>query len=299
VAPALVDYMYVRSSPGMHWDELRRAQHGAARVEFALMVAIFVTWIIVSVAMFQQGVREVYTGATGAVAAAGTPPTTGGPTTPAARTASTATAAPTPSAPTTAPATASVPTTQAPAPTVTVTVMPAPAQPAAAPAAAPAVPAPPLTAPTRQAPTKAPPTTSTPTRTAPTTAPPTTAPPTTAAPVEAPADAAPPAAAPTPPQVAPTTSAPAPEPVAGPRLVLTAAIAKKGTLAANLLSGLSQAATLAGIGVTSGRGELAWSTANGDYVFNAPGGKDTTVITFTYTQGSINVTGNTLTISTE
>ena len=49
--------------------------------------------------------------------------------------------------------------------------------------------------------------------------------------------------------------------------------------------------------ITSGGGELVWTTAEGDYVFNASNGKNTTVITFTYVQNAIPVTGNTLTIS--
>jgi len=56
----------VRSSSDVRWGLLRRPQEsGAAKVEFAVIVAIFVTWVIVSIAMFQQGVRDVYTAATG------------------------------------------------------------------------------------------------------------------------------------------------------------------------------------------------------------------------------------------
>lgn len=85
----------------------------------------------------------------------------------------------------------------------------------------------------------------------------------------------------------------------GPTVVLTAAVEKKGTLTSNLLSGLSPAGTLTEIDITSGRGDLVWTTPSGDYVFNAPSGRDTTVITFTYAQSGIPVTGNLLTISTE
>lgn len=91
---------------------------------------------------------------------------------------------------------------------------------------------------------------------------------------------------------APTPAAP------GPTLALTASVAKKGTLAANLLAGLSPVGTLTAMGITEGGGDLVWTTAAGDYVFNAPNGKDTTVLTFTYVQNDIPVSGNTLTIWT-
>jgi hypothetical protein len=86
--------------------------------------------------------------------------------------------------------------------------------------------------------------------------------------------------------------------VAGPTLALTAEVAKKGTVAANLLGGLSPAGTLTASSITSGGGDLVWTTPEGDYVFNAPNGKDITVMTFTYIQNGIPVTGNTLTIRT-
>jgi hypothetical protein len=73
---------------------------------------------------------------------------------------------------------------------------------------------------------------------------------------------------------------------------------KKGTLASNLLSGLDPVATLAAMEITSGGGEIVWTTAQGDYVFNASNGRSTTVIRFTYVQNGIPVTNNTLTIST-
>jgi hypothetical protein len=50
--------------------------------------------------------------------------------------------------------------------------------------------------------------------------------------------------------------------------------------------------------ITSGGGDLVWTTVDGDYVFNAPNGRDITVLTFTYVQNGIPVTGNTLSIST-
>jgi hypothetical protein len=75
-------------------------------------------------------------------------------------------------------------------------------------------------------------------------------------------------------------------------------VAKKGTLAANLLAGLTPAGTLTSMDITTGGGDLVWTTAAGDYVFNAPNGKDTTVLTFTYIQNAIPVPGNTLTIRT-
>ena len=53
----------------MPWGVLRRPRDsGAAKVEFAVIVAIFSTWVIVSIAMFQQGVRDAYTAATGETA---------------------------------------------------------------------------------------------------------------------------------------------------------------------------------------------------------------------------------------
>jgi hypothetical protein len=252
-------------------------------VEFALMVAIFVTWIIVSVAMFQQGVRDVYAGATGGTAAAETSPTRAAPTVTV-----TTTAAPKTEAPTTEALTTEAPTMegQAPVPTTTVTMTPpltvtvtttAPAR-TTAPAVeepeavvtrtlVPAVPAPTTARPESEAPTRAVPTAVAPTQSAPT-------------------------------AVASTPSAPTTAPAAGPTLALTESVAKKGTLASNLLSGLSPAATLAAVDVTSGRGELAWTMPSGEFLFTAPRGRDTTVITFTYIQNAIPVTGNTLTVST-
>ncbi len=75
-------------------------------------------------------------------------------------------------------------------------------------------------------------------------------------------------------------------------------MAKKGTLVSNLLSGLDPPATLTSMEITSGGGDLVWSTPQGDYVFNAPNGKSTTVISFTYVQNGIPVTNNTLTVGT-
>ena len=75
-------------------------------------------------------------------------------------------------------------------------------------------------------------------------------------------------------------------------------MAKKGTLASNVLSGLEPAAALTAMEVASGGGDLVWTTPQGDYVFNAPNGRSTTVIRFTYVQNGIPVTTNTLTVST-
>jgi hypothetical protein len=50
--------------------------------------------------------------------------------------------------------------------------------------------------------------------------------------------------------------------------------------------------------VTSGGGALVWTTPQGDYVFNAPNGRSTTVLRFTYVQNGIPVTNNTLTVGT-
>ena len=96
----------------------------------------------------------------------------------------------------------------------------------------------------------------------------------------------------------PTTAAPTPPPAAGPTLALTESVAKKGTLVSNLLPGLSPEATLAAVDIVSGRGDLVYTSPEGDYVFNAPNGRNTTVIEFTYIQNEIPVTDNTLTIST-
>lgn len=87
--------------------------------------------------------------------------------------------------------------------------------------------------------------------------------------------------------------------MAGPKLELEAEVDKKGTLAANLFDGLTEAATLIVMDITSGRGDLVSMTPEGDFVFNAPRGNDTTVLTFTYIQNEIPVTDNTLTIETE
>ena len=111
-----------------------------------------------------------------------------------------------------------------------------------------------------------------------------------------PAAVPPTSAAPTP--AATTPAVPPPPPTPGPTLALTASVAKKDTLAANLLGGLTPAGTLTAMTVTEGGGDLVWTTAAGDYVFNAPNGKDTTVLTFTYVQNGIPVPGNTLTIWT-
>jgi hypothetical protein len=75
-------------------------------------------------------------------------------------------------------------------------------------------------------------------------------------------------------------------------------VAKKGTLVSNVLRGLNPAGTITAITIASGGGDLAWTTAAGDYVFNAPNGRSTTVIRFTYVQNGIPVTDNTLSIST-
>ena len=75
-------------------------------------------------------------------------------------------------------------------------------------------------------------------------------------------------------------------------------MAKKGTLVSNLLSGLDPPATLTSMEIASGGGDLVWSTPQGDYVFNAPNGRSTTVIRFTYVQNGIPVTTNTLTVGT-
>lgn len=231
------------------------------------MVAIFTTWIILSLVMFQQATRGVDTGATAAVPMAQ-------PRSPAdARTAAAPKASlPTTSAPSQAASTTTAPETTAPPTTAPTTAAPATSVPEAA-------------RPTTAAPALAPPPT-----TAPTTAP--AAPPTPPT-VSVPADP-PPAPAP----AVLTPSAPTPPPTPGPTLALTASVAKKGTLVANLLGGLTPAATLTAMTVTEGGGELAWTSAAGDYVFNAPNGKDTTVIGFTYVQNAIPVSGNTLTIST-
>ena len=66
----------------------------------------------------------------------------------------------------------------------------------------------------------------------------------------------------------------------------------------HVLPGLNPAATLAATAITSGGGDVVWTTVQGDYVFNAPNGRSTTVIRFTYVQNGIPVTDNTLTIST-
>lgn len=105
--------------------------------------------------------------------------------------------------------------------------------------------------------------------------------------------------APEPPTPAvPTTAVPTTPPAPGPILALTESVDKKGTLASNLLPGLSAEARLAAIDIVSGGGEIVYTTPAGDYVFNAPNGRNTTVIAFTYVQGEIPVTDNTLTIST-
>jgi hypothetical protein len=91
---------------------------------------------------------------------------------------------------------------------------------------------------------------------------------------------------------------PPPPPPVGPTLTLTESVDKKGTLASNLLPGLGPEATLAAVDIVSGGGEIVYTSPEGDYVFNAPNGRNTTVITFTYVQGEIPVTDNTLTIST-
>jgi hypothetical protein len=75
-------------------------------------------------------------------------------------------------------------------------------------------------------------------------------------------------------------------------------VAKKGTLVSNVLSGLDPAATLTAMEVSSGGGDLVWTTPQGDYVFDAPNGRSTTVIRFSYVQNGIPVTNNTLTVST-
>lgn len=240
------------------------------------MVGIFITWILVSVAMFQLGLDDVDTSAQGTAVIANKPASS--------KAAATDRATPATPAPR---------TTEAPQAVKTAT--PSTTTP---PASAPVTTPGPTTAPTGRAPT----------REAPTPATSTTAAPTTPLPGEwSPTTVMPPPASAT--QVAPTLPAPTPEVstpsasttvhVAGPRLVLTASVAKKGTLASTLLSGLSPAGTLTEIAITSGRGNLVGMTPNGDYVFEAPNGKDTTVITFTYTQGGIPVTGNVLTISTD
>lgn len=244
------------------------------------MVGIFITWILVSVAMFQLGLGEVDTSAQGTVVIANKPskaaPTsraTTTPTTPVPRTTEPQVVESTTPPTTTESATGSVTT---PGSTTTPT----------------------RKAPKREAPTPAAPTSAAPTPAAPTTVPPGEQAPTTALPPPTSATQA----APTPP--APTTEVSTPSasttaPLAGPRLVLTASVAKKGTLASTLLTGLTPAGTLTEIAITSGRGALVGMSPNGDYVFEAPSGRGITVITFTYTQAGIPVTGNRLTISTE
>ena len=86
--------------------------------------------------------------------------------------------------------------------------------------------------------------------------------------------------------------------MAGPTLALEAEVDETSTLAANLWHGLTPAGTLTAMDITSGRGDLLGVTPAGDYVFKAPHGEDTTVLTFTYIQNAIPVTGNTLTIRT-
>ena len=260
---------------------------GTARLEFAVMVGIFITWILVSVAMFQLSLREADTGGQGTVVLANKP--------------ASSKAAPTESS-TTSPATPVPRTTEAPQ--VVEATTPS--------TTAPSTTAPSTTAPSTTAPATTRGSTTAPTRKAPKREDPTPAAspkasPTASQPGE-PAPAAPPPPAPanhgTPTLPTPTTEVSTPSatttvPVAGPRLVLTASVARKGTLASTLLSGLDPAGTLTEIAITSGRGNLVGMSPNGDYVFEAPNGRDTTVVTFTYTQGGIPVTGNVLTISTD
>ena len=246
------------------------------------MVAIFTTWIILSLVMFQQATRGVDTGATAAVPMAQPRSPTDARTAAAPKASLPTTSAPSQAASTTTPPETTPPETSAPTTTAPTTAAPATSVPEAA-------------RPTTAAPALAP----TPT-TAPTTAPAAPpAPPTVSGPADPPPTPAPAAPAP----VAPlptvlTPSAPTPTPTPGPTLALTSSVAKKDTLAANLLVGLTPAGTLTAMTVTEGGGDLVWTTAAGDYVFNAPNGKDTTVLTFTYVQNGIPVPGNTLTIWT-
>ncbi len=103
--PAPADDQWVRSCSGARWDLLRRPRDaGAARLEFAVMVAIFTTWIILSLVMFQQATRGADTGATAAVPMAQ----------PRSPTAARTTAVPLAPVPTTSAPAQSAPTTTAP-----------------------------------------------------------------------------------------------------------------------------------------------------------------------------------------